>query len=82
MDLVDVFDTDDIVTVFPSVQALSEYTTGTGKYFPRNHISAGSLLRYLLRQILNPAMDGSGTRGRGARRRGRGRGRGTRRIGA
>ena len=76
MDLVDVFDTDDIVTVFPTVQALSTYTKDTGKYFPRDHIAAGSLLRYLLRQILNPQMDGSGTRGRGAR----GRGRGTRRI--
>ena len=76
MDLVDVYDTDDVVTVFPTVQALSTYTKDTGKYFPRDDVEAGSLLRYLLRQILNPPTDGSGTRG------GRGRGRGTRRIGA
>ncbi len=31
MDLVDVFDTGDVVEVFPTVEALSDYTQQTGK---------------------------------------------------
>ena len=54
MDLVDVFGTDDHVQVFDTVQELSAYTRENGKYFPRDEIEAGALLKYLLRQINNP----------------------------
>ncbi|KAF8593550.1 hypothetical protein BDV93DRAFT_612196 [Ceratobasidium sp. AG-I] len=33
---------------------LSEYTMDSGKFFPREHVLAGGLLSFLLRQILNP----------------------------
>jgi hypothetical protein len=70
---VDNFDTGEEVRIFPTVVALSEYTMGNGKYFPRDNAHAGNLLKYLLRQIINPQKRGRG-RGRG-RNGGRGRGR-------
>jgi len=57
--------------VFDSEKDLSEYTISSGKYFPKENAYAGGLLRFLLRQIMNPPEVRS--RGRGGRpRRGRG----------
>ncbi|KJA16359.1 hypothetical protein HYPSUDRAFT_193198 [Hypholoma sublateritium FD-334 SS-4] len=77
VDLVDVFETNRRVEVFPTVQALSDYTQESEKYFPRDEVGAGSLLTYLLRQIMRPPAHGRATRGRGG-----GTGRGARRFGA
>lgn len=38
--------------IFPTVEALREYTLETRKFFPRNEAHAGGLLKTLLRQIL------------------------------
>jgi len=57
------------ITKFTSVKALSEYTISTGKYFPRDNVHAGDLLKYLLRQILNPPSDQQ-RHSRGGKRRG------------
>ena len=65
------------VRTFPSEEALSKYTRETSKYFPRENVYAGSLLKCLLRNILNPSQTRSG-RGLG---RSRGTGRGGRRRG-
>ncbi|OJA12933.1 hypothetical protein AZE42_09300 [Rhizopogon vesiculosus] len=54
VDLIDTNMTGEPVTVFASELKLSEYTKQTGKFFPRDNIYAGSLLRYLLRCIMNP----------------------------
>ncbi|KAI9148390.1 hypothetical protein HJFPF1_12222 [Paramyrothecium foliicola] len=51
VDLVDSPRTGDPVTIFPDLEALREYTKATGKYFPKNE-AYGSLLQYLLRNIL------------------------------
>ncbi|KAF9471705.1 hypothetical protein BDN70DRAFT_767230, partial [Pholiota conissans] len=56
VDLVDVFESDKVATVFDTVEELSRYTMATGKYFPREDIDAGDLLKHLLRPILNPSM--------------------------
>ncbi|KAF5318765.1 hypothetical protein D9619_011060 [Psilocybe cf. subviscida] len=70
------------VRVFPTVQALSDYSKDNGRIFPRHNIYAGDLLQYLLRHIDNPSQDDrrgeGGSRGRGGRgrRAGRGHGRG------
>ena len=68
--------------IFPTEVALSEYTKLTEKYFPKDNAYAGNLLKFLLRQIMNPHLSSrnEGGRGRG-RRRGRGRVRGGRRGG-
>lgn len=42
-------------TKFRSELTLSNYTKNSGKYFPKDHIEAGNLLRMLLRQINNPS---------------------------
>lgn len=42
------------VKIFPSENALSEYTLRNGKFFPKENAYAGGLLRHLLRHILNP----------------------------
>ncbi|KAH9853747.1 hypothetical protein C2E23DRAFT_93232 [Lenzites betulinus] len=42
------------VQTFKSEQKLSKYTQETKKYFPRDDVNSGSLLRCLLRQIMNP----------------------------
>ena len=55
MDLVDARDDPSLqVEQFASETLLSEYTLSEHKVFPRNHVAAGSLLRYLLRHILSP----------------------------
>ncbi len=77
VDLVDVFGTDDHVRVFDTVQKLSAYTQANGKYFPRDGIGAGALLKYLLRQINNPPVSEMGMRQREKRPR-----RGVHRVGA
>lgn len=41
------------VEIFPSVEALREYTLEKGKIFPKEEAYAGGLLKTLLRQILN-----------------------------
>ncbi|KAL1946952.1 hypothetical protein VTO73DRAFT_15056 [Trametes versicolor] len=43
------------IVTFESELALSEYTKDTTKYFPRNDVNSGSLLKYLLRQIIFPS---------------------------
>ncbi|KAF8957582.1 hypothetical protein BDZ97DRAFT_1762839 [Flammula alnicola] len=82
VDLVDVFQSRRQVMIFRSVEELSEYTSTkeTGKYFPKQNVYAGdSLLKYLLRQILDPSKDfgrratgSGGGRRRGGPQRGRG----------
>ncbi|KAI0356621.1 hypothetical protein OH77DRAFT_216487 [Trametes cingulata] len=42
------------VQTFKSEAKLSKYTQETKKYFPRDNVNSGSLLRCLLRQIMNP----------------------------
>ncbi|OAX40311.1 hypothetical protein K503DRAFT_781515 [Rhizopogon vinicolor AM-OR11-026] len=54
VDLIDTKTTGELVTVFVSELKLSEYTKQTGKFFPRDNVYAGSLLRYLLRRIMKP----------------------------
>ena len=72
VDLVDGFENPNrTITKFPSVKALSDYTINTGKYFPRANVHAGDLLKYLLRQILNPSSERHWQRhSRGGKRRG------------
>lgn len=60
--------------LFDTEQELSQYSLTERKIFPRSDC-AGSLLEYLLRQILNPREPGEDVY-RGRWRRGRGRGRG------
>ncbi|KJA22723.1 hypothetical protein HYPSUDRAFT_138949 [Hypholoma sublateritium FD-334 SS-4] len=54
VDLVDAFGTNRPIKVFRTERQLSEYTIKTGKYFPRDEIEAGDLLKFLLRHIFNP----------------------------
>ncbi|KAI9067584.1 hypothetical protein FKP32DRAFT_1620026 [Trametes sanguinea] len=42
------------IRTFKSEVALSKYTRDSKKYFPRDDVNSGSLLRCLLRQIMNP----------------------------
>jgi len=56
VDLVDTFGTRRKVTIFSTVLALSKYTVNQEKFFPRNNAKAENLLKYLLRQIMNPKM--------------------------
>lgn len=67
VDLVDTRSTGQSVKVFKSVEALREYTIESGNYFPSENAHAGGVLKFLLRQILNPSPSG---RGRGRPRRG------------
>ena len=74
VDLVDGFENpEEPITIFNTVKALSEYTIRTGKYFPRDNVHAGSLLKYLLRQILNPPSERNNgyTGSRGGKKRAR-----------
>ncbi|KAG1728066.1 uncharacterized protein EDB91DRAFT_1253656 [Suillus paluster] len=54
VDLIDAGVTEGPVRVFVSEVALSEYTKTTRKFFPRDNVHAGGLLKYLLRRIMNP----------------------------
>ncbi|KAG6919876.1 hypothetical protein DXG01_015584 [Tephrocybe rancida] len=54
VDLVDLPNSEEPLQLFKSEKELSKYTLGEDKVFPRNHIAAGSLLRHLLRNIMNP----------------------------
>lgn len=54
VDLVDAFGTNRPIKVFRTERQLSEYTIKAGKYFPRDEIEAGDLLKFLLRHIFNP----------------------------
>ncbi|TDL15743.1 hypothetical protein BD410DRAFT_902445 [Rickenella mellea] len=56
VDLIDTHRTAKRVKVFPSERALSDYTKKTKKFFPKENIYAGGLLRHLLRQIMNPEL--------------------------
>lgn len=61
MNLVDLVDAKRIgsaVVVFPTVEALARYTRSTEKYFPRDHAKAGGVLKYLLRHIFSPVLNG------------------------
>jgi hypothetical protein len=42
----------DTVRVFPDLESLRDYTVKTGRYFPKDSLEAGALLRNLLREIL------------------------------
>jgi hypothetical protein len=70
VDLVDTPNTGQRVKVFDSVQQLSAYTKDSGKYFPKENAYAGGVLKFLLREILNPPAARTG-RTRGGRKRGR-----------
>ena len=70
MDLVDSFSTQETAEIFPTEAALSGYTKSHGKFFPRDNAHAGNLLKFLLRQIMNPHH----SRNEGGRGRNRGRG--------
>ena len=54
VDLLDRRYTGQGVRVFDSVQELSKYTKDTKKYFPKENAYAGGVLKFLLRDILNP----------------------------
>ncbi|KAG5651216.1 hypothetical protein H0H81_009465, partial [Sphagnurus paluster] len=54
VDLVDLPNSSDPIIIFDNEVALSEYTLGRGKIFPRESALAGGLLKHLLRNILNP----------------------------
>ncbi|KAB5593125.1 hypothetical protein CTheo_3427 [Ceratobasidium theobromae] len=54
VDLVDTKLTGDPVIHFNSERELSIYTKSTRKFFPRDNINAGNLLRFLLRHIFCP----------------------------
>lgn len=47
------------VTVFSSVEKLREYTLKTRKFFPKDSLESGAILRHLLRQILHVENDNS-----------------------
>lgn len=49
----------DCVTVFSSVKELREYTLERGKFFPKDSLESGAILRHLLRQILHVENDNS-----------------------
>ncbi|KAF8176955.1 hypothetical protein BJ912DRAFT_908915 [Pholiota molesta] len=79
VDLVDVYDLGSTATHFESVEALSEYTISTGKFFPRDDMDAGDLLKHLLRHIFDPSQNHYHHRGGRGGGRGRGSGRGRKR---
>lgn len=54
VDLIDTINTGQRVRVFGSVQELSTYTKESAKYFPKQNAYAGGVLKFLLRDILNP----------------------------
>jgi len=74
VDLVDAPNTGQRVRVFNSVQELSTYTKEYGKYFPKENAYAGGVLKFLLREILNPPVVVVGRARRARARGGRGRG--------
>ncbi len=53
VDLVDTVNTGQCATQFDTLEELKEYTTTTGKYFPKESAYAGGMLKFLLREILN-----------------------------
>lgn len=55
VDLTDVPSTGQSATIFDTEMELSVYTKATGKIFPLDEAIAGGLLRYLLRNIMNPS---------------------------
>jgi hypothetical protein len=58
IDLIDARDDPNVEIIhFATEKQLSEYTLDARKVFPRNHEEAGTLLRYLLRHIMNPDPD-------------------------
>jgi len=55
IDLLDARDDDTrIIKHFATEEELSHYTLIEDKIFPRHHVEAGSILRYLLRDIIVP----------------------------
>lgn len=69
VDLVDTDNTGEEVEIFRSLEKLREYTIDSGKYFPKENAYAGGVLKFLLREILNP-WEGRGRKFRGRGRRG------------
>ncbi|KAI0751377.1 hypothetical protein C8Q80DRAFT_1157049 [Daedaleopsis nitida] len=53
--------------LFDTERALADYTKRTGKFFSREKVPAGTLLRFLLRRILDPptTKEEGGSRGSG-----------------
>lgn len=49
------------------MKALSEYTKGTGRFFPRDDVQEGGLLCHLLRHINNPRIDDEALKNGGRR---------------
>ncbi|KAF8235670.1 hypothetical protein L208DRAFT_1433648 [Tricholoma matsutake] len=68
VNLVDLVNTSETITLFESESALAEYTNRTKKYFPLGERRAGGFLQYLLRHIKNPDAQ-RGTKARRRRRR-------------
>ncbi|KAJ3574215.1 hypothetical protein NP233_g1917 [Leucocoprinus birnbaumii] len=58
INLIDLIDARDdrsrVIRHFESEVKLSEYTKEKNKVFPRKHVDAGALLKYLLRNIIHP----------------------------
>jgi hypothetical protein len=71
--------TNDPVKLFETERELSDYTRATKKYFPRDDIQAGGLLKFLLRHINNPPSEDKARLWGAGRRRGTRHG-GTRRV--
>ena len=55
---------DSDVKIFKSLEDLRSYTIATQKYFPKENAYAGGVLKFLLREILNP-WEGRGGKSRG-----------------
>ncbi|KAG6868380.1 hypothetical protein C0993_003904 [Termitomyces sp. T159_Od127] len=68
VDLVDHYQTGKPVRLFSTEVELSKYTQRTRKFFPKENVHAGGLLKHLLRQINKPRM-GLGAQGPRRRKR-------------
>lgn len=44
------------VAIFSSIEELREYTIETRKYFPKDSLESGAILRHLLRPILHVSL--------------------------
>jgi len=72
VNLVDLVANSGDVTIFSSVEELSEYSRTEKKIFPREDAHAGELLSYLLRHIFDPSKEARrGSVRRGQRNRGK-----------
>ncbi|KAF7967139.1 hypothetical protein HWV62_5006 [Athelia sp. TMB] len=67
VNIVDLVDdsSDSDVKIFKSLDDLRAYTIATQKYFPKENAYAGGVLKFLLREILNPREGRGGRKSRG-----------------